>query len=225
MLALTLLVAGCGKKEEQKTAQPPPTGTAQAPQPAPAAPQPPQPASPAPQTPSPAPQTTAPTPAPAPEATATAPRPAQTPDAAPAPAAAPASNGPSAKVLAATDGEKPGLRVEVQELKRVGGTVTLRFTMINDSGENFDTHALRGDVTKTWRNVGGVHLVDNINKKKYLVIMDAEKKCVCSSDIEPLKPKSRMSAWARFPAPPDDVKKITVIVPHFIPMDDVPISG
>jgi hypothetical protein len=30
--------------------------------------------------------------------------------------------------------------------------------------------------------------------------------------------------WAKFPAPPDSVTKIGVVMPHFVPMDDVPIS-
>ena len=42
-------------------------------------------------------------------------------------------------ILASTDGEKPGIRVEVVELKRVsGGTVNLKFVLINDGDKNMD---------------------------------------------------------------------------------------
>jgi hypothetical protein len=36
--------------------------------------------------------------------------------------------------------------------------------------------------------------------------------------------KSSSNFWARFPAPPDNVVKIGVVVPHFVPLDDVPLS-
>jgi hypothetical protein len=37
-------------------------------------------------------------------------------------------------------------------------------------------------------------------------------------------PKLNTKLWAKFHAPPDGVQKIGVVVPHFIPTDDVPIS-
>ena len=177
----------------------------------------------------PAPQAAAPaaaaTPAPpapeaAPAAQAAAPAPA-------APAAAPPALQAAAKsALATSDGAKPGSRVEVQELKRVsGGTVMLRFTMINDAdtslnvGYDFGAGST-GDVS----TVAGVHLIEPVGKKKYLVVRDTENKCDCSRGVRDVAAKSRANLWARFPAPPDNVEKITVIVPHFSPMDDVPIS-
>ena len=105
---LILSVEGCGKKEEPKApAQAPaPTAETKAPQPAPRQREPP--------------------------AEAPAAAPAATPQAL-APAAQPAPQAPQAKpALASADGETPGARVEITELKRAsGGTVMLRFTMIN----------------------------------------------------------------------------------------------
>ena len=42
----------------------------------------------------------------------------------------------------------------------------------------------------------------------------------------PVRAQTLIEEWgtAKFPAPPDSVQKIGVVVPHFIPMDDVPIS-
>ena len=80
----------------------------------------------------PAPQPQPPAAAPLATATATA---AQVP-AAPAAttSALPAAAAGALPALAASDGEKPGVRVEVTELKRSsGGTVNLKFTMINAS--------------------------------------------------------------------------------------------
>ena len=206
---LILSVEGCGKKEEPKApAQAPaPTAEAKAPQPAPAT-QPPAPAE--------------------PQASAQAPAaaPAATPQAS-APAAQPAPQAPQAKpALASADGETPGARVEVQELKRAsGGTVMLRFTMINDGDKDLSLYS--GFIqpgSNDHSNISGVHLLDPVGKKKYLVVRDSKNVCDCSQGLRDIAPKSRMNLWARFPAPPDNVEKIGVVVPHFSPMDDVPLS-
>lgn len=129
--------------------------------------------------------------------------------------------------LASTDGELPGLRAEVTELKRGGSVVTLKFTLINDSSEAFSFSYDMGDPamsTIDFGAIGGVHLIDNEGKKKYQVIRDANKKCVCSGGLKDLQPQSRMTLWARFPAPPADVESVSIMIPHFIPMDGVPFS-
>jgi hypothetical protein len=145
----------------------------------------------------------------------------------PAPASTPAAQAPS--VVATTDGEYPDVRVEVKELKRTSGnTVTLKFAVINDSAEdlafsnNFREEGKYAHID--YGSIGGVHLIDAVGKKKYLVLRDTEGKCVCSSGIKSVQPGSRASLYAKFPAPPESVEKISIVIPHFIPMDDVPIS-
>lgn len=131
-------------------------------------------------------------------------------------------------VLASADGEKAGVRVVITELKRSSGdTVNLKFVLINDSDEKLGLWgSYLGDarVRADHKSVGGVHLVDPAGKKKYLVVRDAEEKCLCSTDLSDLEPKTRANLWAKFPAPPAGVQKISIVIPHFSPMDDVPIS-
>ena len=129
-------------------------------------------------------------------------------------------------VLAAADGEKTGLRIEVQELKRTSGdTLTLKFAMINDSAEPFGFSSnLVEKGTNDYANISGVNLIEGAGRKKYFVVRDTEGACLCSSGLSSVDSKSRASLWAKFPAPPADVSKITVVVPHFTPMEDVPIS-
>ena len=141
-------------------------------------------------------------------------------------ATAPPAAAPSG--IASADGETSGAKAVVQELKRTGnGTVSLKFTITNgsdkrvNSGYNF---ADKDHEVIDHGTVGGVQLVDEAGKKKYLVVRDTSGKCVCSSGVNDIKPGETTNLWARFPAPPDTVQKITVIVPHFQPMDDVPIS-
>ena len=113
------------------------------------------------------------------------------------------------------------------ELKRANGTVTLKMAFVNDSenaigfGYNFadPDHQITDH-----GSIGAVQLVDPVGKKKYFVARDADGKCVCSTKIPDVAPHSRLSLWAKFPAPPDDVQKISIVIPHFQPLDDVAIS-
>ncbi|HEX2215118.1 MAG TPA: hypothetical protein VHG27_00210, partial [Xanthobacteraceae bacterium] len=87
------------------------------------------------------------------------------------------------------EGDVPGMKVVVQELKRdEGGTVTLRFQLINDSDEEglSDSCAFRENSSEGCGPMSGVHLLDGANKKKYLVVRDSGKTCVCSQ-FRPLK--------------------------------------
>jgi hypothetical protein len=147
---------------------------------------------------------------PTPAATPVAAAPAATP-AAPAVAAAPA-----ASPLATADGAQPGLRIELTELKRSSGEkVNLKFVLVNDSATF---------VTVELANVNNVvSLIDPVGKKKYFVAM-SEGTCVCSANVVAAGPRTRTNVWAKFPAPPGDVQRISVVVPGFSPMDDVLLS-
>ncbi|MDQ6801893.1 MAG: hypothetical protein M3041_13760 [Acidobacteriota bacterium] len=137
---------------------------------------------------------------------------------------------PSTGAVASTEGETPGVRIDVTELKRMsGGTINLKWVVVNNSAERFSrTSEFFGDRNVSadhYHDVSGVHLIDPVNKKKYFVVTDAEKKCVCSKDIfDRLEPGVKANLWAKFPAPPPEVTKVTIEIPHFQPMDDVPIS-
>jgi hypothetical protein len=140
--------------------------------------------------------------------------------------AAPAA--PAAVVIATADGEKAGTRVDITELKRSSdNTLTLRFAMVNDGTEPISFNYNYGDPdhsVKDFNSIGGVTLVDGANKKKYFVVRDTENTCLCSHGLKDIPAKSRGNLWAKFPAPPDNVQKISIVIPHFGPIDDVPIS-
>jgi hypothetical protein len=130
--------------------------------------------------------------------------------------------------VATADGETPGIKAEIQELKRnSGGTVTLKLTLINGSSKDLGFGYDFGDSDhhiKDFASVGGISLIDAVNKKKYLVARDSEDTCLCSRGVNSVAAGERLNVWAKFPAPPDDVQKINVSIPHFSPADDVPIS-
>jgi hypothetical protein len=133
----------------------------------------------------------------------------------------------AAEPIATTDGEAPGMTLQVQELKVSNGTVMLKFTVINGGTERFEPDTLtdnRDGSLHDAHSIGGVYLVDVANKKKYLPVYDTDNHCICSREIHWIAPTSSANLWAKFPAPPDSVTKIGVVVPHFVPMDDVPLS-
>jgi hypothetical protein len=136
-----------------------------------------------------------------------------------------ATAGAASDGIGTSDGEQPGTRAVITELKRGGGTVTLKFTIYNDSSASFSTGSkFNADGYHGYRNVSGVHLVDSAGKKKYFPVKDSEGNCECSENVDDIAPKSQVALWVRFPAPPDGVTKLAVQIPHFIPLDDVPIK-
>ncbi len=164
-------------------------------------------------------QSAAPTASTASSQSAPAPAPVAPPAAAPAPASA------GAAPAAATDGDIPGIRVAITELKRSSSAVTLKFTMFNDTDADFNIYGkFDEDPYRGYQNVSGVHLVDTVSKKKYFAVSDSDRKCLCSDDVPPIAKRSSVVLWIKYPPIPDDVQKITIQIPHFIPMDDVPIT-
>jgi hypothetical protein len=125
------------------------------------------------------------------------------------------------------DGGTDGVQVGVKALKRNDGdTVTLRFQIINKSDAQFDlNNGIRDpNAHDGYGVVSGVYLLDQANKKKYLVVRDADGNCVCATMAAVEKGKTE-NLWATYPAPPADTQKVTVVVPTFEPIDGVPITA
>ncbi len=80
---------------------------------------------------------------------------------------------------------------------------------------------------------GDVYLTDLKNKKKYYPLKDSSGRYLAGPAADWLeggtysawmKPGDRFIFWIKFPAPPADVEKIDVMVPGFLPFEDVPIK-
>jgi hypothetical protein len=129
---------------------------------------------------------------------------------------------PAAAAELAGQGQSPGSKVVVTGLTRdAGGTLTLRFQISNDGDAKVKTYGVLGE----YFTLDKLNLIDAANKKKYLVVKDSDGKCVCSELKEDLNKGTRFNLWAKFPAPPADVQKISVIVPSFEPIESVPITA
>jgi hypothetical protein len=128
------------------------------------------------------------------------------------------ASGVSAQQLVG-EGEIAGTKIIVRELTRdEGGTVTVRLQLVNETDEPKDIFEMI--LGSDW-----VHLIDAANKKKYLVITDRSGKCACTdgSQLRSVSKDSPVNVWAKFPAPPEDVRKLTVVVKSFDPVESVPI--
>lgn len=117
-------------------------------------------------------------------------------------------------VLAKANAEStPEVRIEVTELKRTSGdTVTLKAVIVNNMAKNFNPQSM-----------GHAYLLDTDNRKKLTVAKD-EKGKFLSNASHNVKAGQRGEIWAKFAAPPASVQRLTVVVPKFAPMEDVPLS-
>jgi hypothetical protein len=150
-------------------------------------------------------------------------------------AAAPAPD----QVLASSEkGDLTGLTLTINQLRRSdANTITLVFSITNQGSQAYSFDWTWGEVgvidlgDAFTFNMSGVYLVESSGMKKYLVLLDTDKRCICSTGIfrsggtiSGLTPGKDATMWAKFPAPPASVTRLAVAVPHFPVLDGVPLS-
>ena len=135
-----------------------------------------------------------------------------------------AQESPAAKAESSTaamkqDTEWEGVSVELTGVTRgEGDTITIKFKYTNSGSK---------ETTISHDNAAEhVYYVDPGNKKKYLVIKDAQGKAVASNmQYFKLGPGASRAGWAKFPAPPAGVSKISVYLPGAPPFEGVTIAA
>jgi len=122
--------------------------------------------------------------------------------------------GPARAALAQANSDSSDkVHVEVTELKRTSGnTVTVKAVIVNDSTKTYNPHSM-----------SAAYLLDTDNRKKLTVAKDEKKKAL-TSNLHSVPPGGRGEVWAKFGAPADSVQKMTVVIPKFSPMEDVPLG-
>jgi len=157
----------------------------------------------APQTPPPA--TAAPTPL-SPTAT-----PPQATQAAPAPSGA----------LASQQSNWPGVVVDVTEFRRKGSTLTARVVLRNQGGADAEPEV----------HYNEVYVMDLGAGKKYEVLKDEKGTYIAALRsgwgdrwYGKLKPGETYTLWMKLPAPPADVKSVTLQIPGLPPFEDLAIQ-
>jgi hypothetical protein len=127
-------------------------------------------------------------------------------------------------VIETADAEWSGVQTELLEVKRMSdNTIRVRWRWRNTGDK---------DVTVPEYLVLGIlreetYLLDPVNKKKHHVVTDAKGSPI-ATDIPRqtfrLKAKESFSGWAKFPAPPPNVEKITVVIAKTPPFEDIPVT-
>ncbi|HEV8579541.1 MAG TPA: hypothetical protein VGX68_10715 [Thermoanaerobaculia bacterium] len=149
--------------------------------------------------------------------------PAETPPPASAPTGTPAgvpASAPAA-VLASQETNWQGIAADVTEFRRKGNTLTAKVVIRNHgSGE------AQPDI-----NYKEVYLMDLAAGKKYEVLKDEKGAYIAAlrsnwNDrwYETLKPGESYTLWMKFPAPPADVKAVTLQIPGAPPFEDLAIQ-
>ncbi|GIH59929.1 OmpA family protein [Microbispora siamensis] len=120
--------------------------------------------------------------------------------------------------------------VEVVALNRTSATtVTGRFKVVNDGRTGLDLSISlfeggRGADSSSLV-AGGIGLLDGRGSKLYMPLSTTDHTCLCSSLAgTTIGPGESVDVHAVFPAPPPDVRRVTVTMPLTVPVQDVPIT-
>lgn len=128
-----------------------------------------------------------------------------------------------AGVIDTLDAEWSGVQTDLLEVRRMSdNTIRVRWRWRNTGDK--EASVVASQAASLLRSE--TYLLDPVNKKKMLVVTDAKGHPI-ATDIGMsfrVKPKESFSAWAKFPAPPADVEKITVVIAKTPPFEDVPIA-
>ena len=138
--------------------------------------------------------------------------------AASAPAAAPAVTG----ALKTADTNIAGVVADVTECSRKDGVLSIKVRFRNIGSEKKALRLINGrDYEKFYVTAGS---------KKYFILKDSEgtyltPEASSFGDLSPdLEPGGQYTWWAKYPAPPPDVKAITLYTSVAAPFEDVPVS-
>jgi hypothetical protein len=138
-----------------------------------------------------------------------------TPDIAPRPASA------QGTVIQSQDSNIAGLVAEIIQARRREGVLDLRMRLRNGADKDIDVYVDPKSYDTFYVTAG---------TKKYFVLKDSEGKPLsvalnAAGNLSFRVPKGgTYTWWARYPAPPADVKKVNFFTSITPPFDDIPIS-
>ena len=129
------------------------------------------------------------------------------------------------KIIDKVDTQWEGVQAELLEVKRMSdNTVRVRWRWRNTTSKPVFTD---GSGYRDFSNPlkKETYLLDPVNKKKHFVVTD-EKGVPVAAELpgSEIKRNSSATLWAKFPAPPPDMQKITVVLPGTPPFEDVAIA-
>jgi outer membrane protein OmpA-like peptidoglycan-associated protein len=118
--------------------------------------------------------------------------------------------------------------VALTALSRTSGkAVTGQFKISNDSPAELDlaTALFEAGRDNDYETANGIGLLDGTGNKLYMPLRTAHGRCLCSDlSATVIPPGGTADVYAVFPAPPADVRRVSVLMPHTVPFQDVPIA-
>jgi outer membrane protein OmpA-like peptidoglycan-associated protein len=120
--------------------------------------------------------------------------------------------------------------VELTALSRTSDRdVTGQFRIVNDGSGELDLATALfegGQALRSSDTASGIGLLDGIGNKLYMPLWTTGNKCLCSKlSGKVVPPGGSAQVYALFPAPPADVNRVAVVMPHTVPFQDVPITA
>jgi len=132
----------------------------------------------------------------------------------------------AAEPIASGESSIDGVTVNVMSLVRKHNVLTLKVAVVNGNEDPVTVRfVFAGD--------NPCYLLDEENGAKYFVLTDKDGAPVASDSgwvgsgrgvSETIEPGKTLRLWMKFPAPPPEVKSVTVVLNQTEPMDDVPIT-
>lgn len=140
--------------------------------------------------------------------------------------AAPAHAAP-AEPIASAPTNWPDVDVALMAVERKGNVLTVKWAVTNGGDE-------RSSVRFGLTSKATSYLVDEENGTKYYVLTDQDGNALASEHdyidgntwgvTDTLEPGATARYWAKFPAPPPEVKTLTVLFDQTEPFEEVPIT-
>jgi hypothetical protein len=138
----------------------------------------------------------------------------------------------SALPIGSAETNMPGISLDLVSLERKGAVLTVKWAI-----RNGNTDAAKGQATVQFGLMGSgsrTYLVDEESGTKYFVLTDKEGKSVASQHeyvagsvygiSEYVEAGGTRRYWAKFPAPPPEVKVLTVFFDKTEPFESAPIT-
>jgi outer membrane protein OmpA-like peptidoglycan-associated protein len=123
--------------------------------------------------------------------------------------------------------------VELTALSRTSDqAVTGQFRVVNDGPVDLRLDFVFYDRGRHDRDVelhyaaSGIGLLDGVGNRLYMPLWTTDNQCLCSNTRRiTVPPGGSVALYAVFRAPPAQVQRVTVVVPHAVPFQDVPIAS
>ena len=107
------------------------------------------------------------------------------------------------------------------EFRRKGNTLTAKVRFTNKGSQDAQVEVVYGEI----------YLIDTAGGKKYGTLKDEKGSYIAALRsgwqdrwYESIKPGAPQTIWIKFPAPPPEVKAITLQIPKTPPFEDLPIQ-